>query len=211
MIEAVVFDIDQTLWDFHTLRRAGLTACLALFRERYPRETPSGWTIDDLQQRFDEIEASSTGASLASIRHRSLAAAAADVAPDDKELPTELGNVYFHHRHGPSAPFPDVVPSLRILKSSGYRLAVMSNGNSHLDQLGLIGWWDEIVLGPEHGFSKPDPAIYSLLSARLRCEPRRLVCVGDDPVNDVAGAQAAGWRGVLESKNRCGASQRCRA
>ena len=196
MIEAVVFDIDQTLWDFHSLRRAGLAACLSLLRERYPDTTPSEWTIDDLQKRFDELEATSTGKRLASIRHQSLAAAAAEVARYDEKLPRELSEIYFKHRHGPSAPFPDAIPALDKLKQNGYRLAAMSNGNSRLDQIGLAGWWDRVLLGPEHGLAKPDPAIYSRLSTQLGCEPHQIVSVGDDPVNDVAGAQAAGWRGV---------------
>lgn len=49
----------------------------------------------------------------------------------------------------------------------------------------------------EHGFSKPDPAVYGLLSERLASRgisPAQTLMVGNRLDNDVAPARAAGWQ-----------------
>jgi len=191
-----VFDIDQTLWDFHSLRRAGLAACLDLIRDRSNRRIVEAWTIDGLQDRFDRIEAVTTGQMLANVRTRSLQEAAAEAAPDDPTLGRELSDLYFKHRHGPAEPFPDAVPALCELRTAGYKLGIVSNGNSHLDRIGLEGFWDDVVLGPDHGLAKPDPAIFRLVESRLGCDAANTVCVGDDLDKDVRGPQQAGWRAI---------------
>jgi len=196
LIQAVVFDIDQTLWDFHSLRRAALAACLELIQHRSSERHVKAWTIDDLQARFDLIEAVTSGQQLASVRTRSLQEAADEAAPDDPTLGRELSDLYFEHRHGPASPFPDVLPALRELREAGYKLGIVSNGNSHLDRIGLGGLWDDVVLGPDHGLAKPDPAIFRLVESRLGCDPAETVCVGDDLERDVRGPQEAGWRAV---------------
>jgi len=196
LIQAVVFDIDQTLWDFHSLRRAGLAACLDLIGTRSDRRHVEAWTIDDLQDRFDEVEASTSGLQLAQARSISLQEAANDAAPDDPTLGRELSELYFQHRHGPAEPFPDVVPAIRELRAAGYKLGIVSNGNSNLERIGLAGLWDDVVLGPDHGLAKPDPAIFRLVEDRLGCRAEQTVCVGDDLDRDVRGPQEAGWRAV---------------
>ena len=196
MVRAVVFDIDQTLWDFHAKRRQGLEACLRLLRDRDTEGVAAGWSINDLQHRFDVLEAQVRTAVLRSIRQQSLAEAAAEAAPADAALPDELHDLYFDHRHERTEPYPDVIPTLTSLRDAGYRLGIVSNGNSDLERIGLDGWWDDIVLGPEHGVIKPEPGIYALVAQRLGVDAADLVCVGDDQHKDVAGPQTAGWRGV---------------
>ena len=49
----------------------------------------------------------------------------------------------------------------------------------------------------EHGFSKPDPHVFQILTARLqarRIAPNRSLMVGDRRDNDIEPAQAHGWR-----------------
>lgn len=196
MISAAVFDIDQTLWDFHAHRERGLRACLELIADRATSPDASSWTIDDLQARFDALEALADGTALSEVRRRSLADAARAAAPGDPTLAAELHDRYFAHRHAPADPFPDVVPALEALRAAGLALAVVSNGNSRLDRLGLDGWFDDVVLGHHHGLAKPDPAIYELVEHRLGRSPTELVCIGDDIDKDVVGPMARGWRGV---------------
>jgi FMN phosphatase YigB (HAD superfamily) len=49
----------------------------------------------------------------------------------------------------------------------------------------------------EHGFSKPDPNVFRLLTARLRGQglaPGEALMVGDRADNDLAPARAHGWQ-----------------
>lgn len=199
-IQAVAFDVDQTLWDFHSHRRAALGACLELLRSRATCDAPASWSIDDLQARYDRIELSTPGERLATIRYESLVEAAAEAAGDDDSLGDELTELYFSIRHGPASPFDDACDCLEQLSGMGVRLAVVTNGNSDLVGLGLAGYFEVIVVGPDIGMAKPEARIYAEVSNRLGVTPSELACVGDDPVKDVAAPQRLGWKGVWNDR-----------
>jgi HAD superfamily hydrolase (TIGR01509 family) len=54
-----------------------------------------------------------------------------------------------------------------------------------------------IVISSEVGVEKPDPGIFHLALKLAGCEANQAVMVGDHPVNDIAGAQAAGIEPVM--------------
>ena len=56
---------------------------------------------------------------------------------------------------------------------------------------------DLTFLSGEHGFAKPSPRVFSLLSAALAARgisPAEMLMVGDRQDNDIAPAAAAGWQ-----------------
>ena len=98
--------------------------------------------------------------------------------------------------------FPDVAPGLAALVEAGLRVVVASNFDGRLRGVaaglpGLAGFVDSLVISSEVGYRKPHPAFYEAACARLGLPPDRVLCVGDDPENDVRGAQRAGLRGLL--------------
>jgi putative hydrolase of the HAD superfamily len=97
--------------------------------------------------------------------------------------------------------FPDALPLLRRLRHRPIRIAVVSDWDctlaEHLDRLGVGAWIDEVVVSAVVGVAKPDPRIFAAALERLGVPPEFAVVCGDDPVRDVAGARAAGIRGVL--------------
>jgi HAD superfamily hydrolase (TIGR01549 family) len=57
---------------------------------------------------------------------------------------------------------------------------------------GLEAHVDVLMASEEVGISKPDPAIFRIALERLACDPAEAVMVGDSWAADVAGARAAG-------------------
>ena len=55
----------------------------------------------------------------------------------------------------------------------------------------------EISVSSEVGVAKPDPAIFHLALRLAGCAAHDAVMVGDHPINDIAGAQAAGIEAVM--------------
>jgi putative hydrolase of the HAD superfamily len=98
-------------------------------------------------------------------------------------------------------PFPDVVPALGELRAAGHRLVVVSNWDCSLPEWlgppGLLELVDGVVSSAEVGAAKPDPAPFlrGLELAGVRAADA--LHVGDSPESDLAGAHAAGVRGVL--------------
>jgi putative hydrolase of the HAD superfamily len=95
--------------------------------------------------------------------------------------------------------YPETAEALELLRSEGYRMAMVSNGVNQERSAGALGIADysDVVVGSAHvGFSKPMPQIYELALSRLDIAPGEAVMVGDNRHDDVEGAGAAGIRGI---------------
>jgi putative hydrolase of the HAD superfamily len=108
------------------------------------------------------------------------------------------------------ARFDDAVPALEALRSLGIRLAVLSNWDVSLHRVlrhcGLDGYFEATVASLEEGVEKPDPRIFEIALERLGFPPDRVGHVGDHPLDDLRGAQAAGMRAWLLDRSRDAAS-----
>jgi putative hydrolase of the HAD superfamily len=97
--------------------------------------------------------------------------------------------------------YPDAAPALRELRARGIVLVVASNWDSSLpqvlEQAGLAALVDGVVPSAIAGADKPAAAVFEAALALAGCTAERAVHVGDSPLNDVAGAAAAGIRAVL--------------
>lgn len=76
-----------------------------------------------------------------------------------------------------------------------HSVGLLSNGNTYPERCGLPGVFDAIVLGPDHGFEKPDRRAFEAMATLLDVELSSLVHVGDDG-DDVHGANEAGATSV---------------
>jgi len=97
--------------------------------------------------------------------------------------------------------YPDAQPALERLGSAGLKLAVVANWDISLHdvlaRLGLASSFGAVVTAAAVGVSKPDPRPFQIALERLGVEAARCVHVGDDPLTDVAGAEAAGISALL--------------
>jgi putative hydrolase of the HAD superfamily len=65
-----------------------------------------------------------------------------------------------------------------------------------LGRFGLLGYFAQTTFSDEVGIRKPAPEIFALTLRAMGADAATAVHVGDDPVLDVQGAQAAGMRVV---------------
>lgn len=203
MIEAVLFDGDQTLWDFERVMRDALVATAAELRAARPGPFADALRWGDLQSdRADVAQEMPDVWSLAELRvhgfartlARRRAAEGGDEAADDG-LARELTELYFTERDRDAALFPDTIPALDALRAH-YRLGLLSNGSRLPETIGLAGCFETVVFAQDHRVAKPDKGIFEVVERELGVGPEVCVLVGDHPVNDVAGAHGAGWRSV---------------
>ncbi len=203
MIEAVLFDGDQTLWDFERVMRDALMATAAELRAARPGPFADALRWPDLQvDRAFVATASPDVWSLSELRvlgfartlTRRRAAEGGEEAADD-ELASQLAASYFAHRDRDPALFPDTLPGLDALRAD-YRLGLLSNGSRLPETVGLSGYFESVVFAQDHRVAKPDKGIFDVVERELGVGPEVCVLVGDHPVNDVAGAHGAGWRSV---------------
>jgi putative hydrolase of the HAD superfamily len=97
--------------------------------------------------------------------------------------------------------FDDVLPVLEDLRSSGYKLGLISNFDEWLEEMLVeleVGHlFDVTVISGVEGVEKPDVAIYELALHRAAVNPERSVHVGDSPTMDVEPAASTGMHAVL--------------
>ena len=203
MIEAVLFDGDQTLWDFQRIMRAALVAAAAALRTARPGPFADALRWDDLEEDRHVVGDERPDVwSLAELRvhgfartlARRRAAEGGDEAADEG-LARELAALYFTERDRDAALFPDTIPTLEALRAH-YRLGLLSNGSRLPETVGLAGHFETVVFAQDHRVAKPDKGIFEVVERELGLGPEVCVLVGDHPVNDVAGAHGAGWRSV---------------
>jgi HAD superfamily hydrolase (TIGR01509 family) len=203
VIEAVLFDGDQTLWDFERVMREALLATATELRAARPGPFADALQWGDLQSdRADVAQEMPDVWSLAELRvhgfartlARRRAAEGGDEAADDG-LARELTELYFTERDRDGALFPDTIPAIDALRAH-YRVGLLSNGSRLPETVGLAGCFETVVFAQDHRVAKPDKGIFEVVERELGVGPEVCVLVGDHPVNDVAGAHGAGWRSV---------------
>ncbi len=88
-------------------------------------------------------------------------------------------------------------PTLKALQDKGYKLGIITNGfartqDCKLDLLGFRDYFEEILIGGETPFPKPDTRIFLLMAEKLGVKPEEMMYVGDHPKFDVDGSRNAG-------------------
>lgn len=96
--------------------------------------------------------------------------------------------------------FDDSLPALRATRAAGWRNVILSNHVPELSQLvaalGLAELVEEVHSSALSGFEKPNPQAFRLALAACG-DPERRWMVGDNPLADVAGAEALGVPAIL--------------
>jgi len=108
-------------------------------------------------------------------------------------------------------PDPDVVPTLKALTGSGYKLGIVSNGRTvkqweKINRMGLQSYFQTVVISEDVGCEKPDPKIYKVALAKLHVSPENAIYVGDHPETDILGANRAGMISVEILRKRSSAA-----
>lgn len=92
---------------------------------------------------------------------------------------------------------PHMFEILAWIRARGLRLGLVTNGDAKMQRSkifysGIGPLFDDILVSGELGIHKPDPRIFMRSLARLGVEAPQAVFVGDNLVNDIRGARAAG-------------------
>ncbi|WP_406515119.1 HAD family hydrolase [Streptomyces sp. NBC_00873] len=198
-IRAVLWDIDDTIFDYTGADRVGMRKHLE--QEGLPDEYGSAeealvaWRAitDTHWARFAAGETDFQGQRRDRVREF-LSRALTDAEADDWFAR------HVAHYEAAWSLFPDAVPALDLL-ANHYRHAVLSNSSIHnqdrkLRTLGVRERFEAVVCAVELGVSKPEAGAFHAACEALGLEPQDVVYVGDHPDIDAAGAVAAGLKGI---------------
>ncbi len=203
-IDAVLFDADDTLWDFQLAARSVTRSVLDLAAGVHP-------LIGQIDERHvieirRRLGLEYGQSDVVGLRRRTFELALCEVGVVDPALVDQLTEAFLDGLSRDLPLFPDTVPTLEQLAGQ-YRLGLVSNGTKGPEAGGLGRFFDATVLGPIEGVPKPDPELFLLALTRMGdVDPSRAIMVGDHDDYDVAGAHAAGIRAILLDRRNSGSS-----
>lgn len=201
MVRAVLFDLDDTLFDHRHCARealAGIRAAHACF---------SGVDLEALERQHAgileelhlDVLAGRLDLDAARIERFRRLFAAAGIEPD-ADLAARTAAAY---RQGYLASRREVAGAAALLTAVRQHAQVVIVSNNLLEEqraklreCGLELFVDVLVVSEEVGVSKPDRRIFEVALERAQCAASEAVMVGDSWPNDVAGARAVGIRAV---------------
>jgi REG-2-like HAD superfamily hydrolase len=97
--------------------------------------------------------------------------------------------------------FDDAAPAIEAIRADGYRVGLISNFESWLDELlvelELGESFDVVAISALEGVEKPDPRLYETALERAGVAPSEAVHVGDSVKFDVEPAERLGMHPIL--------------
>ncbi|MEU4391538.1 HAD family hydrolase [Kribbella sp. NPDC023855] len=197
-MKAVIFDLDDTLFDHTSSAIAGLRAWVPVL---------TGLEVDDeLVATWFDIEGRQYGRWLTgelthqgqrrARLHEFLPLLGQPLPATDEELDRVFAGYLDEYRASWTA-FPDARPALEVARGNGWRIGVLTNGNTvqqnaKLVAIGLADLVDVVSTSEALGFSKPAIEAYHLTCEALGTDPAETLMIGDNLDLDVLGARAAG-------------------
>jgi putative hydrolase of the HAD superfamily len=201
MVRAVLFDLDDTLFDHRQCARAALSelhqahpplhsCAFADFERMHAR------FLEELHQRVLTGELQLDEARRQRFRRLF---EAAGVAADD-ELVARAAAAYRDGYQRVRQPIAGAARLLSLVKQQAL-VGIVSNNlleeqQDKLRHCGLVDYVDALIVSEEAGTSKPDPEIFAIALHRLGCRADEAVMVGDSWAADVIGALEAGVRPI---------------
>lgn len=184
-MRAVIFDLDDTLYDLDAHRRRHLARAWQPWLTQLSHSAQQAVLDDAVQER---------------IFFRDM--------PDflwrhGVATPSEIDQLCADSRHTwfGDLQLDDGVTALLDNLKQRFRLGLLTNGPSwtqraKIAQFALERWFDVMVVSEEFGVEKPDVAIFRHILTQLDVPATQAVMVGDNPEADIRGAHAAGMRAV---------------
>lgn len=199
MIKAVIFDLDDTLYDYKALERAAFECVGELVRERL------GVSEEQCEEAFmrarqvTKAKLGETATSHSRMLYFQKTLEYLDIRP--LYLALEMYETYWGFFLDNMILYPGVRELLEALHEKYIRVGVCTDLLAHIQhrklrRLGMMDDVDCLVTSEEAGVEKPAPGIFHLCLEKLRLPAEEVCFVGDNLERDVKGAMAAGLQAV---------------
>lgn len=194
-IEAVLFDLDNTLIDFLTFKKeSAKAAAKAMVAQGLPASEME--TYGKIFSVYDEkgIEYQKTFADV--VKQYGLEVNRAEKIQQAAII------AYLKKKFETLRPYNMVKPTLHKLRESGLRLGIVTDAprNKAWQRLVLTGLENEfeaVITKDDAKNQKPHHSPFMLAAEKLNLRPSACLFVGDNPARDIEGAKAVGMKTCL--------------
>ncbi len=201
IVRAVLFDLDDTLFDHFSCSRAALRAVHASDAglAAVPFEALERRHAELLEQLHADVMIGRTAIDDARRERFRRLYGAAGLSPDEA-LVSATASAYKQAYLDARRAMAGAAALLPLVKARA-RVGVVSNNRldeqrEKLRECALEPFIDALVVSEELGVSKPDPRIFRVALERVGAAANETVMLGDSWTADVAGARACGIRAI---------------
>ncbi len=201
VLKAVVFDVDDTLYDQQAPFKKAVYQICPLFQkedmhqlylqfryysdENFPKVMTGEWTL--VEMRNYRIKQS-----LIDLDYPALT-----------EEECLLFQKIYEHELDHIEMADEVKETLDYLKKKGVPLGIITNGPTDhqakkIRQLQVADWVDlnHVIISQTTGYQKPETEIFDLASQKFGFKPEETLYVGDNFDSDVKGSKRSGWKAL---------------
>ncbi|MEK6984345.1 MAG: TIGR02253 family HAD-type hydrolase [Nanoarchaeota archaeon] len=188
MIKAVIFDLDNTLIDFMTMKKLSCDAAVSAMIGA-GLDVDKNKAIKELFSLYDKY-----GLEEKTIFQKFLEKVAKKI---DYEILASGIVAYRRVRAGFLEPYPHVSQVLFELKQRGIKLAIVSDAPRLKAWIRLVSMkinhlFDVVVTFDDTGEMKPSNKPFEVAFKKLKAKPQECLMVGDRPERDIKGAKQLG-------------------
>lgn len=193
-ILVVTFDLDNTLWDVHSVMRNAEQVLRTWFDAEVPEVNQTFEAEDLLALRNQIIEDDPNIVhNLTNLRRTTFLRSIEQSGypgPEARRLANQAMEVFLDARHDVTY-FDDALEVLEAL-ASRYVLGALSNGNADVFRLGLGDFFSFDYSAAKVGAGKPAPDMFHAALNHAAALPSQMVHVGDHPEDDIRAAANLG-------------------
>lgn len=202
---AVLFDLDDTLFDHRESARAALRAVHAAHAPAFDFDAFERHHTRYLEEMHVEVLAGRVGLDDARRERFRRVFEALGVPLSAAETDT-VASAYRNGYMSSRRPLEGAADLLAAIKPHASIVIVTNNlleeQQDKLAFCGLDAFVDELIASEDVGVSKPERRIFEIALARARVAPEATIMVGDSWANDVIGAREAGLRAIWFNPDR---------
>ena len=197
MVKDILFDLDDTLFDFHADERAALEKTFASLHIPLDEAVCARYSEINKAQ-WKALELGEITRAQVKLRRFQLLFAELGYEPEQAAQAAKT----YHERLAEDFHYIDGAPELLEELNGNYRMFLVSNGNlsvqeGRLAKSGISRYFDDIFISEVLGAEKPNRRFFELAFDRiLDFDPEQAVIVGDSLTSDIKGGINAGVRTI---------------
>lgn len=205
MIKAVIFDLDNTLYDYDASHKAAMETLRTYACGKYLLSAEVFHSTFHEAKQAVKAQLGNTGASHNRLLYMQTFLELIGKNPVDGAI--ELYDTYWNTLLENMQLYPYVLPLFDELKAKDIMIGMLTDLTAHIQHrkirnMGLTGYIDVLVTSEEAGQEKPSKAAFDKLKSKLPVTPDEMLMVGDSPTKDIEGALHANMHALLFSADR---------